>query len=239
MATARVSASSNFYDSGNSALGRTLIYGNTLTVGSTLIVCGATYNVGITLTVSDSVNGAYTQVGTYSIGSDTNGRVSIWIFKNNTTSTNPTVTVTPSATAYVSFAVDQYTGLGANPTVHATAASTYGAQDPVTTGTVTASSGDLVIAALGDEATTVASSVNSPFLMSQSFNSGNEGLAVAYHLSASGNESCTFDMASASTGETLIASITPEGGGGGGRTAKNTRAWELGMERGVNLWGEL
>ncbi len=239
MATARNAASTNFYDSGNSALGRTLIYGHTLTIGSTLIVAVATYNSGVTLTVSDSVNGSYTQIGTYSIGTDTNGRISLWRFFNNTTATNPTVTVTPSATAYVTIGVDEYTGLGAAPTVHSTAASNHGGADPVVTGTVTASSGDLVIAANGDEAVQSASSVTAPFALSTNVNSGNEGLIVAYHLSASGNEACTFDMTSATTGETLIASITPEGGGGGGRTAKNTRASNLGMELGINLWGEL
>lgn len=66
------------------------------------------------------------------------------------------------------------------------------------------------------------------------------GCAIAINTSP-GSGTITPGSISMASGRNKVVwhVLVQAAGGGGGRTAKNTRAWELGMERGVNLWGEL
>lgn len=220
MATARVSGSHAQQGFDVSASARTLAYAGNLTSASTLIVAVALYNTGVTVTVSDGTNGSYTQVGAYSLSGDSAARVSLWILKNNSSTSAPTVTVTPSASAYVTFFLDEFTGMGANPTVHSSTNSSFTSNVP--TGTVTASAGDLVVVGGCTEVSEWTGST-APFLFSGGVASSGtiEGGAVAYHLSAAGNEACTFTGGSGTQiGAFIIASITPDAGGGGGDTGE-------------------
>src|SRR6266403_1084360 len=112
MAIARVAGSNNSIGYDTSASARTLAYGGNLTSASLLIVVVSIYEVGVTVTVSDGTNGAYTLAGSYSVdATSTAVRVALFYKENNTATGTPTVTVTPSAAAYLSLALDEFTGV--------------------------------------------------------------------------------------------------------------------------------
>lgn len=216
MATARVAGSHAQQMSSGLTSAITLAYGGALTPGSLLDVTVALYNSpAVTVTVSDGTNGSYTQIGTYSVyGGGVQGNSSKWIFKNNGSSGTPTVTVTPSSSSYVTIALDEYTGMGTAPTVRHSVNT--GFTSFVPTGTVTAVAGDLVLASCGLD-NDLYDSCNAPFIFSGgiAFDGLNEGYASAYHLSAAGNEACTFTGGSGTQiGSYIIVSLTPSGGGG-------------------------
>ncbi len=143
MAIARVSGSHAAQAFNDSSSPRTLGFGGALTPGSLAICLVTTYNPGITLTVVGSVNGPYIDSG---VGYVVNGsnRISLWYVPNNAASTAEDVTVTPSASAYVTPSLDEFTGVATVSPVRTTASNT-GTGGDATTGVVLASAGDLTV----------------------------------------------------------------------------------------------
>lgn len=205
-APAYVAGSHNANTFGESASAETLAYGGNLTAGSLLVAVVVSYDTGVTVSVSDGTNGSYTQAGTYSAFSTTS-YVSIWYKANNTATGTPTVTVTPSGLSYLSISLDEFTGIATTSPVRNTgnASATSATQ---TTATVTATAGDLVVAALNEEDDVSVNTMTAPFTLVTDL-ATDEGIHTAYHLSAAGNEAATFNMAGSVHGSTIIASFIP------------------------------
>lgn len=204
MSIARVSGSHAQVTYANDTVARTVAYGGNLTSGSLLVVTVGIY-LDVTVTVSDSTNGSYTQAGTYSHAS-TNLIVSQWYFPNNAATGTPTLTVTPSGSAYLALAVEEFTGIAPTSPLEATGG-TFTTSSTPTTGTVTATAGDLVVASLSFVDNVTSSSANSPFtLMTNLAPGGGIGLATAYDLAAPGNESATFNLSGVADVAMLIVS---------------------------------
>lgn len=216
---ARVTGSHAEQQFGSSASARTLAYGGSLTVGNLLVVTVTTFIAGITVTVSDGTNGNYTQAGAYAVTTDTLGRVSIWYFQNNASSGTPTVTVTPSASAFISISQDEYSGIATTGALRSVATGTTGSSTSIATGTITATAGDLVVA-VATQVTSgaTASSVSSPFALITNLGSAvNEGIYTASDVNAPSNEACTFTMTGivmwAALGASFVPVATSTGGG--------------------------
>jgi hypothetical protein len=93
---------------GNSSSARSLAFASNNTAGGLIIVGVNSYGVGTeTVTVADTRGNTYVQAGSYTTSSFV--RVSIWYAKNCAAGAN-TVTITPSATVYLSFSIGEYSG---------------------------------------------------------------------------------------------------------------------------------
>ena len=215
-AVARVSGSHAEVQYGNSASDRTLAYGGNLTSGSLLVVALISYHPLGTVTVTDGTNGSYTRAGTESVGAaDAEMTVQLWYFANNAATGTPTLTVTHSSGGYISISVDEFTGIITSSPLRATSNGTAVTSATPSTGTVTATAGDLTFAALVIDAVQTASSVNSPFTLLTNLPGGStEGIITAYHLSAAGNEACTYNLTASSPTATIIASFIPTAASG-------------------------
>lgn len=92
----------------NSTSGRSITLATSVTAGSLLIVSCNSFGTSITLTVADDLSNSFTQAGSYAItGSD---RASNW-YLYNATSGSRTITVTPSATAFIGMCVREFSGM--------------------------------------------------------------------------------------------------------------------------------
>lgn len=213
-APARVSGSHAEVQYDVSASARTLTYGGTLTSGSLLVVAVATYNTGVTVSVADGTNGSYTQINGNAIDSDANVVFSLWYKANNTATSAPTVTVTQSGSAYVSIVVDEYTGIQTSTPLRDSAKNSANSTTITTTNTGSVA-GDLVVAGLNIGAVATISSVDAPFTIRTNLSSGatSEGIGTVDHLTAAGDESCTFHLSAATKGPYVIAAFIPAAGG--------------------------
>lgn len=189
------SHASGSFDHSTSA--RTIVYGGNLTPGSLLEVTVSTFNMDITVTVSDDSNGSYTDSGAGYVVNET-CRVSKWYFANNGSSGIPTLTVTPSADAYISVSVDEFTGVALSSPVRTTATATGFSTTAAGPGTVAATAGDLVVAGMTTRGTESTASVDSPFTLSASLpgSAATVLLATAYDVAAGGSETPTFNSTS-------------------------------------------
>ena len=119
--------------------------------------------------------------------------------------------MTPSATAYITIAVDEftYTALNQSTPIHSAVASTGASNPAITTGTVTASVGELIVAVLNVDDIATTSSVDGVFTLGsvQSTTSTREGIATAYDLSAAGNQAATFTLTANVPTASLIVSF--------------------------------
>lgn len=194
MSISRVTGSHAEVQYGSSGSARTLQYGGNLTSGSLLEVTVTTGSgLTITVTVSDDVNGSYTQADTYSVNGS--NRISKWYFPNNASTGQPTVTVTPFTTSFISIAIDEYTGVATSSPVRGTSRNTGSGGATATTGSITATAGDLIVTGLNDgNITTGIASVDSPFTLLTNLSSAvNQAIITAFDLNASGNLDCTFN----------------------------------------------
>ncbi len=172
----------------------TLQYVSNVTAGNLLWAVVSTFTTGVTVSVSDDQNGAWTQAGSYS----TNGvnNCSIWFFPNTVGAVKPIVTVTPSIAAYISFAIHEHSGGATASPLHSTITNTGSATTSIQTGTCTAAAGELVVAgyaqgSIADSSLTVAS----PFtLREHKSGSVGEGLGSASDENAAGSEGATFTI---------------------------------------------
>ncbi len=213
MAIAFVSGSFAQHEFAGSPSDRTLAYAQAVSAGSLLVAVIGTFTAGITLTVSDSVNGAWTQAGSYSVGTDTNSRISIWYFENSGAGT-PTLTVAVSSTVYVSLALHEYTGCLTSGALRSTVTNTEAgsATTSATTGTCTATAGDLVVAGYCQgSALVISNTVASPFTIRADgiYGAVGEGLATADDVNAPGNEGATFTILPAVRWAAIAASFKP------------------------------
>ena len=117
----------------NSASARTITFGNNVGSGNLLVLAAAIFNSGITLTVSGSVNGSYTQAGAYAANGSS--RAAIFYFFNSGAGSE-TITVTPSASAYLNLGAIEINGVGSSDPIDGTSTNT-GSNTVLTTGSVT------------------------------------------------------------------------------------------------------
>lgn len=110
MAYAHVQSKSQAF--GNSASARTLQFDSNVTINDLLIVAVAIYANNVTVTVSDTQVNSWSQVGGYEvIPFDTNARLAIFYAVANSTDSSPnTITVTPSASAFLTLGIHEYSG---------------------------------------------------------------------------------------------------------------------------------
>lgn len=189
---------------GNSASARTLQYVSNVTAGSLLLLwvtyedgSGSTLN---TVTISDNVNGAWTQAGGYvTANSNTAGRRGAWFyFANSAGGSKPIITMTPGASVYSSLHILEYsvpspTGVTVDGT--SSGSPLTGGTTTVSTGTCPVSgAGELVVAGWGQgNASGEVVTVSSPFTVETSEHDGpTEGGGTADDTNASGAEGATF-----------------------------------------------
>jgi len=212
MPVARVQCSAA--GNGNSASGRTQAFTSNVTAGNAIVVCVSTYNSGtLTVTVTDSLGNTYSQAGSYS--TNVVNRVSIW-YAVNITGGACTVTVTPSASAYMDICVIEYSGVKTSSPVSSTTGTT-GTSGTYAPGTLTvATAGSVAIGVAGVTANTntfcgsgpsglvaVVSDLNSPILVADSIASANINPTIV-----------SSNQAWAAVGAVLDPT-TPSGSGGG------------------------
>lgn len=204
---------------------RSLAYSSSVAAGRLLCCAVASYNTGgdITVTVADDVNGSWTQAGTYT--TQANERISIWYkAPSGVGSGTTTVTVTPSANAYLSFAIHEYSGVKSSAPLRSTSNNFTNSTTP-STGSVTATVGDLIFAAFGFSSVLLTSAVaDAPMTDRVQVLDGGptEGLCSADNVSASGNTNASWVISTTAGWQAIGASfkpadspVGPPGGGGG------------------------
>ena len=209
----RIAASVNYAQYASSASARTLQYGGNLTPGTLLVVrvsfANVTNNNGMDVTVSDDVNGAYTQAGTTSADPDGFQHSAIFYFAGNGSSGKPTVTVTPNQTGWITIVVDEY--YGADITTPLRDADKVGdISSSAVLPSVTAVAGDLVLAVTGESSTSPTTTVPDPFAetVDQIAVSGS-GIHCADDYNAAGDEGVTFTYSGVARFGANIASFKP------------------------------
>jgi hypothetical protein len=142
MSIARVQAFSNGFAAAVTA--RTFAFPANVTAGNLIVAGIITFNSSITVTVTDSLGNTYTQAGSYAVSTTT--RASIWYSANILGGAN-TVTITPSASAFVTAGVVEYSGATTTP-IDGTTTNT-GTSTTLSTGSIAvAQAGDLVFGAI-------------------------------------------------------------------------------------------
>jgi hypothetical protein len=118
------------------------------TPGNVLLVRVNTYNL-VTVSLNDSAN-TYTQIGGYVVSGS--NKLSMWYVANAAAATK--LTVTPSASAYVTFTIEEISGLQASP-FNASSSNT-GTSTAISTGTNNInSSGDAIFVVANAGAQTI------------------------------------------------------------------------------------
>jgi hypothetical protein len=177
---------------GTSAAAQSKAFPGNVTAGDLLVVVVATFGTGITVTVSDNLNGSYTQGDTYVV--NVTCRLSLWFFPNSAGGAC-TVTVTPSGSCQISMALHEYSGLALSSVLNSTITNTGGVTTTPTTGTCTAAANELVVGAVAnDTAVEATQTVNSPFtIRNLADGSVADALATADDVAAAGSEGATFN----------------------------------------------
>jgi hypothetical protein len=181
---------------------RSLAYGGTLTLGSLLVVDVGFYT-DVTLTVEDSANGAYAQAS--SVGSPGAVMFARFYRANNGATAPPTVVVTPSAAAYLTLSIDEYTGVVPTAPLRAVGATGGTGGTVMTTGTIEAMAGDLVLGGATHSQETATIAVTAPFVEIVDMGAvGTMCLVTAWHAPALGSAACEM-TASATLGGWIAA----------------------------------
>lgn len=130
----------------NSAAQQSLAYANPVTAGDLLVVFIATFNAGVTVTVSDTLGNTYLQASGYITA--TENALSCWYCISAFTGSN-TVQFTPNSTAYSVASILEYSGIQPSPLDGTASNSSHaGISNSPTTGTIPVSgTGELLIAA--------------------------------------------------------------------------------------------
>jgi hypothetical protein len=112
-----------------------LAYAANCTPGSLLVCVLSCSTTGLTLGVSDSVNGAWTQaVAT----TNANATVGIFFFAGNASAAKPTVTCTQSGTGSMRFALEEWAGIATTSALDQTASATPGSGTSPSSGNTSA-----------------------------------------------------------------------------------------------------
>lgn len=175
---------------------RSLSFGGALTPGSLLVATFAMYGAGITVSSvadGDNLGWADALAGGVQGPSGDPGSIQQWFFANNGSSGTPTVTVTPSGSAYISLCIEEYTGVETVSPIRTSHSGTGNATGTAPTGTILATDGDLIVAGVNFSGGSPLS-VDVPFTLGATFTAGGitQGLATAYHVLA-GQENCIFN----------------------------------------------
>lgn len=203
-------------ESTNSSSARTLAYPSNVAANGLLVVVVATYNnATATVTVTDSQGNTYSQADAYRTTSTT--RISLWYAVAGSSGAN-TVTVTPSASIYMTLGIHEYSGGDTSAPLRSATGQTGGSDNNPLTGTVTASSGDMVFGCYAQPTIVSHSTVASPFtLRMDQIGLTAIGAASADDVAATGSEGASFTISSGNaTWAAIGASFKPSGGGGGG-----------------------
>jgi hypothetical protein len=211
MAISRVSGSHAEVQYDVSGAARTLVSGGTLSSASLLVTGMSRFNVGVTVTIADSVNGSWTEVGTYADLAG-NSFASTWFFANNASTGTPTLTSTPSGASYQSFSFEEFSGVATVSPLRVSDGTFNTSSNPVVTPSILTVAGDLVFAVFNAQGTAAtAVSVNAPFaLITNLAASGTfEGLIVAWGISSGGSLACTFTLSGSNSGSTIISAFKP------------------------------
>lgn len=195
-----VLAQSTSVEFGNSSADRTLQFLSNTTNPSLLITDVAFFTSTATLAVSaDNSIGSFTQVASSPVANGSN-KVATWYVNNTTSAVKPIVTVSPGGnSSFITIGIHEYTGCATSTPANSTSPNT-GSSLTATTGTCTASSGQLVHAASTGQFTAGVATVNSPFTLEQNQTSvSNMPLATADDVNAAGSEGCTFNWAGTGT----------------------------------------
>jgi hypothetical protein len=174
-----------------SAAQQSLAYGAGTTGGNLLVAIIATYNPSITVSVTDSESQTWTQLGTYSV--DGNNSISIW-YVLSAGGGACTVKVTPSASAYVTLAINEYSG---GPFSVGAATTNSGFSATPASGTIASPSSALAVAGYCQGSVSLSSaSVASPFTLRQSVLNGTTtlGIGTADDTATTGNVASTFTV---------------------------------------------
>jgi hypothetical protein len=184
----------------SSASARTLAYGGALTPGSLLVVTVTTTTTAGNLSCTDNVNGAYTLAEQRVVSARA---VEQYYFYNNGSSGTPTVTVTPSQASFLSITIDEYLGVVTDSDPRRASIDNTGTSATLTTGTVTAVAGDLIVAGgMESSGTAVVNSVSAPFVgITNLPRIAGTATAIftAHDLAAPGSEGCTFNLSASVT----------------------------------------
>lgn len=149
-----------------------------------------------TITCSDSLNGAWTKVGSEFNASGIT--IAQFHFINSASGAAPTVTATPNSGTYITLIIARYQPAG-TVTFDASIATQSGTSTAPATGTCTATAADLVVCGYGQgNATITSDSVGSPFTNRQDQLDGTNhmGGALADDVNAAGNEGATWTLSS-------------------------------------------
>lgn len=196
MAITFVTASFAAQDYASASGARALAYAQNVASGSLLVMGLYTWGTaGTTVTVSDSLNGAWTQAGGYHANPVPANIMSIWYFQGSAAGAC-TVTVTPSTTAAIDMMLHEYTGCATTNVLRNTVETADGLDTHPLSGTCTASAGDLVFAMFGQPSTATSSmTVAAPFTLRANI-PGNVvvGAGSADDVNAGGNEGATWTV---------------------------------------------
>lgn len=210
---------------GNSTLTRTLQYTSNITAGDFLwlfvglLPGSGTAQVG--LTVSDNVNGAWTQAGLYSRNTNNGVQCSLWYFVNSAGGSRPIVSVAPAVSAAMGLGINEESVT--SPTSVVLDSTTLNNQGATTTttptsGTVTVSNaGELVIAGFCETTITLTTmTVGGAFSQRQTqLSAASMAFGTASDENASANEAATWTISNAAKYAAIIASFNTSAAAGG------------------------
>lgn len=184
MSITKVQSKSQAFASSSSS--RTLSFASNVTSGNFLALC--IYSTGTGVSVSDNLNGTWTPAGSDAVNGSI--RCGIWYF-SGTVGGACTVTVSYPAARAVTLAIFEYSAPG-SLSLRATSTNTGSSVTP-STGTVTASVGDLVLAACTQGQSSLTTlTVAGSFTMEETQLTSTGTIGAADDTNAAGSEGATF-----------------------------------------------
>lgn len=199
---------------------------NVVSSAGDLIVVLVAQVLGASVTVSGSTDGSFTKDAGYA--SNNNRLSSVWSFTNSAGATQ-TITITPNTTEYLNIVVLVCPG-GATSSALNTPVTNTGTSVTPSTGSITATSGDLVVGVLSPSSVfqTQLSSVSAGIIYSDG--GGGTQPALFYAVIASGATTCASTLGSSSAWSAAGASYKPASypSGGGGPLPSGTFVRSIG-----------
>lgn len=182
-----------------------MAFSSNVTAAGLIVIGVVTFNTGITLTITDSLGNTYAQAGTYLLNGAGTYRLSIWYAKNIAGGAC-TVTVTPSATAFITWGQSEYSGAHLTAPLDSTNSGT-GTGTVPTTGSITVSEANEMIFAVinaGGPKTKDAAYAERYNVLA----GANNGILTEDHIGVSASEAATATINSGAW-EAIGASFKP------------------------------
>lgn len=232
MANAWVQSNKNSF--GNNTATRTLQYASNVGSGSLLVmlvgVLPGSGTAQVSLTVTDDINGSWTQAGgIYSRNTSNGVQCSWWYFANSAGGSRPTVSVTPGVSAAMGLGIAEFSVTSpTSVSVDGTSTNNNGssANTSVTTGTCSvAGSGELMLAGFAQTTATQSSiTVASPFTIDLTqLSAASMSFATGYDVSPAGSQGATFTLSNNARWAAMAVSFITAAAGGGGPFPHYTR----------------